>query len=153
MKVIETKYKSHFFRSRLEARWAVYFDSLEIKWIYEPEGYQLSDGGRYLPDFWLPDHKLFAEVKPEYCFDKRWIRFANESGYGLLVLDGLPHIRTFRLYGFYAKTEQDYQNAFLVAPEQKYFPFFDGGISTVHEPGDCYDVAVTAACSARFENF
>jgi hypothetical protein len=31
MKAIETKYNKYLFRSRLEARWAVYFDSLDIK--------------------------------------------------------------------------------------------------------------------------
>lgn len=48
---IDTPYKGHLFRSRLEARWAVFFDQLGLKWEYEPEGFVLSDGTRYLPDF------------------------------------------------------------------------------------------------------
>lgn len=51
IKAIETKYKGYRFRSRLEARWAVFFDALEVKWEYEPEGYDLGDGNYYLPDF------------------------------------------------------------------------------------------------------
>jgi hypothetical protein len=153
MKAIETEYKKHLFRSRLEARWAVYFDSLSIKWIYEPEGYELSNGCRYLPDFYLPEHKLFVEVKPEYCFDKRWIFFTREAEQYLLILDGIPEIRTWRMYGVGSKTEQDYRDVFLAAAGDKYFPFFDGGITTLYEEGDRYDEAVTAACSARFENF
>ncbi len=39
MRPIETKYKGCRFRSRLEARWAVFFDALGIKWRYEPEGF------------------------------------------------------------------------------------------------------------------
>ena len=31
-KAIETKYKGFRFRSRLEARWAVFFDALGIEW-------------------------------------------------------------------------------------------------------------------------
>lgn len=52
IKAIETSYKGYRFRSRLEARWAVFFDTLEIKWEYEREGYELPSG-RYLPDFFL----------------------------------------------------------------------------------------------------
>lgn len=55
IKAIPTKYKGYEFKSRIEARWAVFFDSLGLKWEYEKEGYVLSDGTWYLPDFWLPD--------------------------------------------------------------------------------------------------
>ena len=64
MKAIETKYKEYRFRSRLEARWAVFFDSLALQWEYEKEGFDL-DGAWYLPDFWLPHWSMFIEVKPE----------------------------------------------------------------------------------------
>lgn len=64
MKPIETIYCGYRFRSRLEARWAVFFDALGVKWEYEPEGYDLGDAGWYLPDFWLPDYSAFIEVKP-----------------------------------------------------------------------------------------
>ncbi len=53
MKAIQTRYNGCRFRSRLEARYAVLFDHLEIKWDYEPEGFEFPDGRRYLPDFWL----------------------------------------------------------------------------------------------------
>lgn len=62
-KPIETHYNGYRFRSRLEARWAIFFDTLGIKYEYEPEGYQLSDGTLYLPDFYLPESKQFFEVK------------------------------------------------------------------------------------------
>lgn len=35
-----------------------------IEWHYEMEGYDLG-GMWYLPDFWLPKFKTWAEVKPE----------------------------------------------------------------------------------------
>lgn len=54
IKAIETKYKGYRFRSRLEARWAVFFGKMGIAWQYEMEGYELPSG-RYLPDFWLPE--------------------------------------------------------------------------------------------------
>jgi hypothetical protein len=55
MKAIETMYRQYRFRSRLEARWAVFFDALGVKWQYEPEGYVLDDGTPYLPDFLTED--------------------------------------------------------------------------------------------------
>jgi hypothetical protein len=54
VKAIETRYAGCRFRSRLEARWAVFFDALGVKWEYEREGFDLGEGGYYLPDFWLP---------------------------------------------------------------------------------------------------
>jgi hypothetical protein len=59
---IETVYKGYNFRSRLEARWAVFFDDLSIKWLYEPEGFE-AYGYKYLPDFYLPEFKTWVEVK------------------------------------------------------------------------------------------
>ena len=51
IKAIETKYQGYRFRSRLEARWAVFLDALGVEWEYEPEGFDLGDGQAYLPDF------------------------------------------------------------------------------------------------------
>ena len=53
IKAIETFYNGYRFRSRLEARWAVFFDAIGAEWEYEPEGFVLSDGTYYLPDFLL----------------------------------------------------------------------------------------------------
>ncbi len=64
IKAIETQFKGYRFRSRLEARWAVFFDALGIQWEYEKEGYDLGELGWYLPDFWLPEFNQWVEVKP-----------------------------------------------------------------------------------------
>ena len=44
------------------ARWAVFFDSMDIEYHYEPEGYELKDR-RYLPGFWIPSWNSFIEIK------------------------------------------------------------------------------------------
>ena len=62
IRAIETRYAGCRFRSRAEARWAVFFDTLGIPWRYEPEGFSLSSGP-YLPDFYLPSLDVFVEVK------------------------------------------------------------------------------------------
>lgn len=59
---IETVYKGYRFRSRLEARWAVFYDALGIEWLYEHEGYNLN-GIPYLPDFYIPHLDCFIEIK------------------------------------------------------------------------------------------
>ena len=52
-----TLYNGIVFRSQLEARWAVFFDSLGVEYNYEPHSYEVRTGGRYvqyMPDFFLP---------------------------------------------------------------------------------------------------
>lgn len=98
IKAIETRYKGYRFRSRLEARWAVFFDALGIEWQYEPEGFELSDGTRYLPDFWLPYREsrhagagYWIEIKgdePSREELKKARNLAVESGHICIILSG-----------------------------------------------------------------
>lgn len=60
---LETWYNGFHFRSRTEARWAVFFDAAKIKYIHEPEAFTFN-GMNYLPDFYLPDEDMYVEVKP-----------------------------------------------------------------------------------------
>ncbi len=75
IKAIETEYNGYKFRSRLEARWAVFFDALGIQYHYEPEGFDL-DGVYYLPDFYLDDYKIYIEIKP---FDKDVVSYVGDG--------------------------------------------------------------------------
>jgi len=59
----EVHYSSKIFRSRLEARWAIYLDLLRIDWDYEPCPYQVGPRLNYLPDFYLPELQIWLEVK------------------------------------------------------------------------------------------
>lgn len=69
---IPTFHSGHYFRSRLEARYAVLFESLGIDYDYELQGFKFLDGTCYLPDFWLPKVRMWAEVKPlELTADER----------------------------------------------------------------------------------
>lgn len=90
IKAIDTVYNGHKFRSRLEARWAIYFDHMDIKWMYEPEGYSLSNGQFYLPDFYFPDIKKYGEVKPfistDTPNDERWRVFVEDLKTELIIL-------------------------------------------------------------------
>lgn len=102
IKAIETVWNGYRFRSRLEARWAVYFSSIKIKWEYENEGYELPSG-RYLPDFWLPEVRLWAEVKTDNeSLDetkiKELVQTAHDEKHpsqGILLLIGTPAYKTY----------------------------------------------------------
>lgn len=69
IKSLPAYYNGIKFRSRLEARWAIFFDELGLSWEYEPEGFELENGVRYLPDFLIKDlhgrftGDLYIEVK------------------------------------------------------------------------------------------
>lgn len=116
---IETRYDGHKFRSRLEARWAVFFNALGVAWGYEPQGYVITDpwgnqSRNYLPDFYLPGLDVFAEVKGDpsavdwvmWCVavdaasgtglpDSVHSRSGFErSGGALLVLGNIPPVST-----------------------------------------------------------
>jgi hypothetical protein len=134
--VIPTMYKGIQFRSRLEARWAVFFDTLGIEWEYETQGYEIgvshepedgemlytysdgSIGGKwdrpirekagltvvlekpatgkeytewYLPDFWLPELKIWAEVKGVFGDDELLTTVRAVDGFSM----GLPNIHDY----------------------------------------------------------
>lgn len=77
---IETRAYGHRFRSRLEARWAVFFTALGLRWEYEPEGFNI-DGHRYLPDFRVLTPQglpTWYEIKPEtIATDEKFSAFGN----------------------------------------------------------------------------
>lgn len=73
MKAIETSWRGFRFRSRTEARWAVFLDAYGAAWEYEPETVRLPSGRLYLPDFHvkLNEGEVFwIEVKPDIGCDE-----------------------------------------------------------------------------------
>jgi len=65
IKAIPTMYKGIQFRSRLEAKWASFFDLMNWKWQYEP-----CDFNGWIPDFAIYGSKqtTYVEVKPTVKF-------------------------------------------------------------------------------------
>jgi hypothetical protein len=91
MKAIETKYKGIIFRSKTEARWALFMDIIGCKWIYEPEGYDLGDGIFYCPDFYLPQFDSFLEIKPiTGGFESPTDRFVRVTRKTIYTMRGTP---------------------------------------------------------------
>ncbi len=95
LRAIETQYRGYRFRSRTEARYGVLFDAAGIAWQYEPERFNLN-GVRYLPDFYLPELRIYVEVKPtkeaaERAAPLMWA-LMQASGCGGLFAIGSPTV-------------------------------------------------------------
>lgn len=153
IKPIQTFYKGYHFRSRLEARWAVFFDELNLQWEYEKEGFELQ-AGRYLPDFWISTVNMWAEVKPEFKFDFdatiKVYQLASHTQKSVLLLGGAPENRPYDAVdrdGFlceYCLT--NYHNY----PQDEHR--FYGMPSDYERQWDDTGAAVYMARSARFEH-
>jgi hypothetical protein len=110
---IPTKYKHVQFRSRLEARWAAFFDLGKRRWAYEP--FELEG---YIPDFILYGQRRNAlvEIKPEYALDlggekmRRAAEFCAAQDWRLIVLTDNVYrpVHKGRWFGF--DTEQFYED-------------------------------------------
>jgi hypothetical protein len=98
---IETRYRGHRFRSRLEARWACAFDAVGLRWEYEKEGYVLDDGTPYLADFWLTDAQVWVECKgqpPTEAELNRCRGLRDKTGNAVFVSHGLPNENSGTLF-------------------------------------------------------
>ena len=151
-KKTQIMYKGCLFDSRLEAKWAVFFDACGVEWEYRPEEFDLDNGVKYQPSFLLHDvkgvdgGKLYIAVTNKVTFlrDEIIERF-NEIGLHkengvlkrdtpILILTGIPagdgisniawHIRQAGL------------NKFVLEPDWTPIPFFFGNID------DTIDIAM-----------
>lgn len=99
--VIETRYRGYSFRSRLEARWALFLDCMEEAWEYEKEGFHLSNGVDYLPDFWLPRLQLWIEIKGQAPSGEELAlceQLRDDSNNAVAIFHGLPCVYLGRLF-------------------------------------------------------
>lgn len=164
IKPIETIYKDVHFRSRLEVRWALFFDKLGIEWEYEPEGFRLSGGINYLPDFWLPgfdDGGVYAEVKPADYDPTKNIAFVLSTGKRLWLCRGVPDFKTTQLLvkdsrGNAIEYFTVIPNADQAEGENRFFaePGYDGGDGRFDPAyaGETFSDAVVAVRGHRFWN-
>lgn len=101
IKALPTYYRGYHFRSRLEARWAVFFDDLGIQWEYELEGFEMDGGEWYLPDFYLPrfhyPNGIYVEVKPPGDIFHKAHQFVMSGGGAILCAEGTPEVKAYTL--------------------------------------------------------
>lgn len=103
MKALQTEYRGIKYRSRTEARWAVFLDELQVPYTYEPEGYDLG-GEWYLPDFWLPNPGCYLEIKgvaPNDRERRMAVNLVKAARCPVFIAVGPPPIDdTFNMIGF-----------------------------------------------------
>lgn len=85
----------------MEARWAVFMDTMRVPYHYEPEGFRL---GKlyYLPDFYLPNQDAYLEIKSPECDPVDWKKInalAQESGKKVFVICGPPQLPDAEFWG------------------------------------------------------
>lgn len=106
---IKTIYNGVKFRSRTEARWALFFDKIGWGWNYEAiaiplewDDYDHNEVTKwYVPDFYLSDFKLPVEVKhrnflPTKLDEQKHLRAIEDYG-RLLLLKGPPDFNLYHL--------------------------------------------------------
>jgi hypothetical protein len=162
IKAIQTKYKGYRFRSRLEARWAVFFDTLGLKWEYEKEGFDL-DGTYYLPDFWLPQVRVWVEVKGgEFTAEQMNLcaALAVQTRNDVVMLGGPPDYKAYPVFSgaldeegrpyltdCYLTTEYLHEHRFYVSVGEN-----EMEQQHLLESDEAYDQAVKVARGSRFEH-
>jgi hypothetical protein len=166
IKPIETKYNGFRFRSRLEARWAIFFDMIGLKYEYEVEGFEMN-GIRYLPDFYIPSLDRWFEIKAkplseyemkkceEFCFNK------DNENIKFSVLVGSPEavkidaVAGIMEYVWEWPSEKYSDNVRFLAPEElsekEYYSRFMRGLWVV--PDVTEEELATAAVAAREARF
>ena len=166
-KSLSTKYNGYHFRSRTEARWAVFFDALGIKYYYEHEDFVLQNGVRYLPDFWLPTFNggSFAEVKGEFEGDEiyKCKLLYTKTKKDVILLDGVPDFKCVQYFTNNGMNGRCFLNNGLIcadqaAGENRMFaqPGYENKDLTIPSDyieclGETFFNAVMASRSARFE--
>lgn len=167
LNAIETEYKGYRFRSRLEARWAVAFDAMGIKYEYEPEGFVLNDGSKYLPDFRLLNVRhssYFNEFEPMYAevkgvmsaYDLKRIQLFPAP---IVVIGNIPNVVDDLYWENDSKKWYEWSHIFINYDQYPgYFSKYKGEIwfcGPDHDEWDCGALmfeGISAAKKARFEH-
>jgi hypothetical protein len=150
---IPTAYGGYQFRSRLEARWAVFFTQMCFRFAYESEGWALP-GGWYLPDFFLvfPRGGMWIEVKAHNgatdVARRKCAELAVGNRHPVYLIAGPPAFGEFRWerWGVDGKHTRLHGDAVAVPRE-----WYDAMRLPVHEfPDEC--AASRAAMGWRFDS-
>ena len=157
------------FRSRMEARWAVFWHRLNINWTYEPCTLNLPVFGPYIPDFKLcalggtGEPSTLVEVKPEYPTEleiqKARAAIPLSGAQGIILVIGNPD---YRGYWMLTRTDIDDEVAIVFdwggIKNAQDFQIAKKGESAYCTPSDegfsvQYRMALEYAMSARFDGY
>lgn len=129
MNAIDTYFNGDYFRSRLEAKWAVFFTILGIPYEYEPQEFSDGNGNTYLPDFYLPNvasthaegKKVYIEVK-----HKEWTEgFSKNGNADLWFTEALIYVQGSPSWVFNNNRQTDYPYISCADLNGNEFPLWD----------------------------
>lgn len=154
IKAIPTRYKGYHFRSRLEARWAVFFDQLGIEYQYEPQGFDLGEAGLYLPDFYLPkiDRGYWVEIKsvePTDSEREKIQRLAIATGKSATFRVGEPFINVLMAQGSKYDSSTIYEAAVYESDGGEDHPYLFCVCPWCGKPGIEFDGRGARVCGYR----
>lgn len=169
IKAIETEYDGHKFRSRLEARWAVFFNAIGLEYEYEIEGFEMGEI-KYLPDFYIPSLNRWFEIKGKSLTEteiikcERFCRRLDNENIKFSVLVGSPNLCAIKVGEFFGIQEyvwewpsEKYPDNYRIQEpkeliEKEYYSRFVKGLWGVPDKTE-EEVAAAAviAGKARFE--
>lgn len=163
MKPIPTTYEGVKFRSRLEARWAVFFDQLELVWQYEP--FTIEDNGKeYKPDFiifnLLFNKPILIEIKPiepnvEYLSYLKGISDPEKRAF--LILIGEPNFECLNgIQLFDSQDQHEYASVILCKScgfykIQNHHNYSFCQCQAIHKPRSNYQTAKDFSEQYRFD--
>lgn len=170
--MIETLYKGCFFHNLTEARWAVFFDALGIKWSYKVEEHNLSDGIYYLsavsdwPAAVCALNSCFFKVKGKSSTieeQRKACYLAKQSGHPVVLASGTPGVERMSVW-FAQNGDRHERCEWAVCEYNRHvgIKYIDDCVLLIGDcdHGDCciaideisepIEAAYTAARSARF---
>lgn len=145
VQAIETIYQGCKFRSRTEARWAVFFTALGIKWVYEPEGFKIGNI-RYLPDF-----LLFPPKNPGGGDFAKAHTFAQASRITMLLCEGPPGVDSQILLSWNATDGTTAKSVYVVLKRDGSTDFIPADIAMSEDERANYLAGVNASRQERFD--
>ena len=156
VQAIQTRYKGVHFRSRSEARTAVFLDACDVRWRYEVEGFNLGDSGLYLPDFHIIESigdVCWLEIKPRSAGKEevqKWKDLAESSGIPVIVFNA-DFLKPIML-NVTPSTSTHYLQPRKTATDGEVIGWFMQQVSRLKGNVLKTEHAVFAARSARFEH-
>lgn len=146
MEAKKTLYNDYLFRSKLEAKWAVFFDMCFIPFIYEPESFLCEDGSQYTPDFFLPEVELrtghyfdvikneFVKIKPGVFIEIKPLGFAPNDEFIKRLSSAIYPNPLILLVGDPVSAINDSQKNIPVNNNEQISPFWDNNMVFMHCP-------------------
>jgi hypothetical protein len=171
MNAIPTTYKGYKFRSRLEAKWACFFDAMGCEWEYEPEGFQIQLPGNKKPTWYLPDFFVrsgigwgdgcWIEIKPNGtdCDNSRALRLikgvSHDSDTSTLLIQGNPYPSEYKILGHYRPGSDHtsfHNRGGRFVYDDRYLRVVEMDNTETFDPAD-YRMLMDAFTTARQERF